>query len=272
MFVDTHCHLSMMVKTDETMPLNAEHLRAIDVVIEQAAEAGVGALINVGADIQGSHEAVCVAKKFAPVYATLGIHPTDCGRLSPRELKDGLDQFKKLLADKQANKVVAIGEIGLDFYHKPYDAQRQQDFFKAQIELALTYDLPVVLHIREAGDEVLKVLEEYVQNKLRGVAHCFLQSADFAQTILEWGFYVGLDAPITYPKNDVLRALFKTLPLERIVLETDAPFLPPQAFRGQKNSPVYIPLIAQALADLQEKNVAAVEQTTTANAKKLFGI
>jgi TatD DNase family protein len=136
--------------------------------------------------------------------------------------------------------------------------------------LALEFNLPIVIHVREAAEEILTVMEPYVQNKLRGVFHCFLQDEPFAQTILDWGFHVGLDAPITYPKNDKLRKLFTTIPLERILLETDAPFLPPQHLRGQQNRPAYIPMIAQALAEVRGIDKALVEQITTANAQGLF--
>jgi TatD DNase family protein len=211
-----------------------------------------------------------LAQHFPSVYATVGIHPEDCNHYGAADVKNLRVQLEKMLNDKEPNKIVAIGEIGLDFFHKPYNKERQGDFFKMQIELALSYNLPIVLHIREAADEVLSILETYSGDRLRGVAHCFLQDANFAQKIIDWGFYVGLDAPITYPKNEWLRTLFASLPLERIVLETDAPFLPPQQYRGQQNKPTYIPLIAQALAQIKNIDRSVIEQTTTDNARSLF--
>ncbi len=271
MFVDTHCHLDLIARLDdEKKPLSDADYVIIDRALHEAVQADVGAFINIGTSIAGSIQSVELAQRYANVYASIGIHPCDCGTGSTNELKQRMQSLQLLLKDKESNKIVAIGEIGLDFFHKPYDKQAQIDFFKAQIELALRYDLPIVIHVRDAADELLRVVEEYVKDKLRGVFHCFLQKKDFADIILDWGFYVGLDAPITYPKNESLRNVFKDIPLERILLETDAPFLPLQQYRGQQNRPVYIPLIAEALANIKGIDVATVETVTTANAQKLF--
>jgi TatD DNase family protein len=270
MLIDTHCHLEMMVKKQADALLQKQDYQEIGAIVDQAFNAGVQLLVNVGTSIVRSQQAVELARTFAPVYATVGIHPCDAGTGDATDLKSSMQSLQKLLDHKEENKIVAIGEIGLDFYHKPYDQRVQTDFFKAQIELALENDVPIVIHVRDAADELLKIIEPYVANKLRGVFHCFLQQQDFAQTILDWGFYVGLDAPITYPKNEALRSLFKDIPLERIVLETDAPFLPPQQFRGQQNTPVYIPLIAAALAQLRGVDCDKIEHITTANAYALF--
>ncbi len=270
MFIDTHCHLNMMVDKKPDEPLRDEHFPHIEQVVNQAQQAGVGVIINVGTGISESLNAVALAQRCAPVYATVGIHPEDVGHYARQSITQVLVPLRELLAHKEENKIIAIGEIGLDFFHKPYDQQLQIDFFKAQIELALEYKLPMTIHIRDAGDEVMKVLEEYCHEGIRGVIHCFLQNETLAHTAFEWGLYVGLDAPITYPKNDALREVFKKIPLERILLETDAPFLPPQQYRGKQNTPAYIPLIAAALATLRNVDISVIEQATTANAQVLF--
>ncbi|MFA5306903.1 MAG: TatD family hydrolase [Candidatus Babeliales bacterium] len=270
MFVDTHCHLNMMVDKKPDEPLHDEHFPYIEQIVVQAHQVGVETIINVGTGINESINAVALARRFAPVYATVGIHPEDVGQYAHQSVTIALAPLRELLVRKEENKIVAVGEVGLDFFHKPYDKQLQIDFFKAQIELALEYQLPLTIHIRDAGDDVLKVLEEYCHEQLRGVIHCFLQNESIARTVLGWGLYVGLDAPITYPKNEALRELFKKLPLERILLETDAPFLPPQQYRGKQNTPAYIPLIATALATLRNIDVTVVEKVTTVNARQLF--
>ena len=270
MFIDTHCHLNMMVTKKPDELLCNESFIIIEHIVNQAEQAGVCSIINVGTGINESLNSVAVARRCSHVYATVGIHPEDVSQYAHQSIQASLAPLRELLVHKEENKIVAIGEVGLDFFHTPYDKQLQIDFFKAQIELALEYQLPLTIHIREAGDEVMKVLEEYSHDGIRGVIHCFLQNESLAQTILSWGLYVGLDAPITYPKNNDLRELFKKIPLERILLETDAPFLPPQQYRGKQNTPAYIPLIAAALAALRDIDTAVVEDVTTANAQKLF--
>jgi TatD DNase family protein len=270
MFIDTHCHLDMIARLSaEPILLTDADFLVIKAAVDQAHKVRVEKIINVGTSIQGSLTSIDIAKRYSSVFATIGVHPCDS---VTHDLKKSIVSLRGMLDDKERNKIVALGEIGLDFFHKPFDKQKQYDFLKAQVELALEYDVPVVLHVREAADELLRVIEEYVKNGLKGVFHCFLQKSDFAEIILAWGFYVGLDAPITYPKNDELRSLFKTIPLARVVLETDAPFLPPQQFRGKQNRSEYIPLIAQALADIRDVDVSEIERTTTYNAEALFSL
>lgn len=268
MFIDTHCHLNMMVKTEFDTLLKPEHFMLVQDILENAKRAGVSKIINVGTSVSESMNSVALAKRFDNVYASVGLHPCDC---TPTWRKD-FDEIVKLVKHKEENKIKAVGEIGLDFYHKPFDAQRQVDAFKAQIELALEYDLPLVIHVRDAGDETLRVLEEYVKEIKGATIHCFSQAQYFADVVIGWGFYIGIDGPITYPKNDALRAIVQATPLEHIILETDAPFLPPQQFRGKQNSPVYLPLFAQTIADLKSISLEELARQTTANAIKLFDL
>ncbi len=272
MFIDTHCHLNIIENKPEDALLQERDFPLIAQVIDQAKAAGVEIIINVGTSIPESMNSMAIAKRFEHVYATVGIHPCDCQPERVRNVHEGVAELKKLLVTRHQHKIVAIGEIGLDFYHKPFDVARQKDFFKAQIELALEYALPVVVHVREAGEETLRVLEEYIPNGLRGVIHCFAQNLDFAKTVSAWGFYMGIDAPIGYPKNQALRNVCTAIALDHFILETDAPFLPPQQYRGKRNYPAYIPLIAQMLAEVKSVDVAVIEEATTANAKKLFGV
>ena len=269
MFVDTHCHLNMVVKKEFNVCLEESHFALIKHVIQDAHGAGVSKIVNVGTSLQESINSVEIAKRFDSVFATVGIHPCDC---SENWRQDVQALAKCLGGDKEKNKIVAIGEVGLDFYHKPYDKQRQYDAFKMQIELALEYTLPLVIHVRDAGDELLKIIEEYVREIKGAVIHCFSQKQDFADIVTGWGFYIGIDGPITYPKNEELRSIVKKVALEHLILETDAPFLPPQQYRGKQNVPAYLPLFAALIADLKEISLEQLAQATTRNAEKLFGI
>lgn len=265
MFIDTHCHLGMMVQQEEKK-LSEEQLCLIDKIIDNVCNENVKIIINIGASACGSYNSILLAQRYQSVFATIGIHPCDCDELWLKELVD-LEAFLK---NKKKYKIVGIGETGLDFYHKPFNKERQKDAFKAHIELALNYTLPLVVHAREASDDVLKILEPYIKHGLTGVLHCFSHEDHVAQQLLDWNFYIGIDGHITYPKNNELRAIIKRVPLNKLLLETDAPFLPPQQFRGKQNSPRYIPLIAQFIAAIREINVQEVAQQTTANAYALF--
>lgn len=270
MFVDAHCHLNMMVNKKQDVPLIESDYKIIEDIFFQAAKEGVEKIVNVGTSVPECLNSIALARRITGVYATVGIHPCDCRDLNGTAVTDALGSIKKMCLDKEANKIVAIGEIGLDFYHKPYSQQQQEYFFKTQLEMALEYNLPVVIHTRDSIDETLKIIQQYVGSGVRGTFHCFSQSEDIAKIILDWGFYIGLNGPITYPKNESMRQMFKNIPLERILLETDSPFLPPQQFRGQQNSPKYIPIIAQALAQIQGKDLVCVRDVTTKNAIDLF--
>lgn len=268
MFIDTHCHLNVMIGKKTGQPLSNDDLIRIQQICKQANANNVGKIINIGGSLEDSLDSIQLAKIIDCVYAVVGIHPCDCGHY----WQEKFTQIKKLVQNKIENKIIGIGECGLDYFHKPYDAQLQETVFRNHIEFALEIKLPLVVHIRDAGDELLKILEEYIKNGLHGVIHCFSQGTDFAEQILRWGFYIGIDGHITYPKNDSLRDIIKNMPLDRLLLETDAPFLPPQQFRGKQNSPVYIPLIAQFIADLRNISITELEEATTQNAKNLFGI
>lgn len=269
MFVDTHCHLNIMTGKEPEALLGDSDYPIISDIIDQARRVGVEKIINVGTSLPESENSIQIARRFSGVYATVGVHPCDANN-DQLDLHLVIKKIREWLKYKDDHKIVGVGETGLDFYHKPYNQQRQIDFFRAQMECALEYNMPLVVHVRDAGDELLRVLEEYVKNGVRGVIHCFGQKLDFAQQVLAWGFYVGLDGPIGYPKNQWLRDIIKIIPLQQIILETDAPFLPPQQFRGKQNSPIHIPLIARIVADIQEIALNAVEDTTTLNAQKLF--
>lgn len=269
MFFDTHCHLDMMVLKEGSQVLLNEHFPVLDKIIDAVRDVGVRGMINIGTNVKVSNNSIMLAKRYHDVFATVGIHPCDCGQNWKEELKS----LALFLDQKEENKIVGIGETGLDFYHQPFDKEQQIAAFRAHIELALKYHVPLIIHSREASDEVLRVLQEYVHDGLCGVLHCFSHQAYVAQQVLSWGFYIGIGGYITYPKNNELRDIVKNdIPLDRLLLETDAPFLPPQQFRGKQNSPAYIPLFAHMIADLKSIEHQELGKATTSNVRELFMI
>jgi len=266
-FIDTHCHLNMMVKKEFDRLLTPDELKKGSLIAQEAFHKGVTTIINVGTSIPESLNCISLAQSIDFCFAAIGIHPNDATPAWQTDFKE----LQKMLVNKEQNKIVAIGECGLDFHYPGYDKQRQYDVFKAQIELALTHERALIVHTRDAGQETLQVLEEY-KKEINGVIHCFSEQLDFAQTVIDWGFVIGIGGTITYPKNEYLRSVVTTIALDKIILETDAPFLPPQELRGKQNSPTNIPLIAQAIAQLRSTSIEEVSSTTTASAKTLFKI
>ncbi|MCK4651063.1 TatD family hydrolase [Candidatus Babeliales bacterium] len=269
MFIDTHCHLNMIVKEQPDKFLDENHFLMISNVIKEAREKDVGKIITIGTSVIESINSVEIAKRFDEVFAAVGIHPCDC----KEDWRSDFERIKDLVKEKKKNNIIAIGETGLDFFHRPFHKQRQFDAFRTHIDLAIEHDLPLVMHVRHAADEVLTILQEYTNIvNVRGVMHSFLQDKDFANTILKWGMYFGIGATITYPKNNDLRDLVSKLPLEKILLETDAPFLPPQQLRGKKNLPSYIPIFSKTVAELKNIDISLLEKVTTDNATRLFSL
>ena len=189
---------------------------------------------------------------------------------NPTDFKKDLAEFKTLLKDHE--KIVAIGECGLDLYHQNISLEKQIALFHAQIEIALCYKKPLIIHSRDAYEQTLKILEEYHKEPLKGVIHCFSYDYDFACTVTDWNFVLGIGGTITYPKNHELRAAIKKINESSLVLETDTPFLPIQSMRGKKNHPQYIAHIAQCIAELKETTFESIATQTTKTAKKLFNI
>jgi TatD DNase family protein len=267
MFVDTHCHLNMMVDKARHELLTEEQLTLAGQIVDAAHEQGVTKIINVGTNLLETRNAIALAQKFPQVWATAGIHPCDL----TEDWTTDFAHLTRLVANAGKNRLIAIGETGIDFYHKPFNKQRQKDAFKAHIELALTYNLPLVIHIREAADDALALLEHY-RTQVRGVLHCFSFDRSYAKEVTSWGFFIGIDGPVTYPKNQELRDVVHATPLDHLLLETDAPFLPVQEMRGKQNSPVYLPLFAQVIADIKGISLQALAQATSKNVDSLFGI
>lgn len=269
MFIDTHCHLDCIATFGtEKSNLTEEHLVAIDGIVNQAERVNVRYIFNVGCDALSSHNSVKLAHRFKQVFAIVGIHPYE-GKAG---WKKEFDEIKKIVKHRsQRDKIIGIGEIGLDFSRQESDRQSQHDLLKAQLELALQHNLPISFHLRDAAEEFLKFIEPY-HREVRGVVHCFQQTLDFAKQVTSWGFLLGIDGPITYPKNTYLRSIIAEIDLKYLLLETDAPFLPVQSERGKMNYPSKIPLIGQEVATCKGLSLDQVAQATTKNASILFSL
>ena len=268
MLVDTHCHLNAMDKLEFNKILGEDYFSTIDKVLQNASNASVDRIITIGTNLIESINACSIAKRYKNVFSSIGIHPSDL----TDNWRDDLKAIEELIKEKEKNKIVAIGEIGLDYFHEPQELREktgQLCAFRAQIELALKYNLPIIIHSRNASDDLLKILEEY-KKELKAVLHCFSHEKYLADTVCEWGFYFGINGLITYPKNQIIRDIVASLPLNKILLETDAPFLPPQRMRGQKNYPAYIPIFAQTVAELKKITLSELSDITTKNAFDLF--
>jgi TatD DNase family protein len=254
MFIDTHCHLTMK-----------EYAADREEVIRRAVDAGVTHLVCVGYDLPSSIASVELAHKHPEVYATVGIHPHDARTATEEALV-------KIRALSESEKVVAIGETGLDFYRNLSPRQAQEASLRAQIGLANEFDLPLIVHDREAHDEVLKILEE--EQASRAVLHCFPGDLSLAREVTARGYLISFGGPITYEKNGSgrLSRIVEELPLEKVMLETDAPYLTPVPHRGERNEPAYIPLIAERVARAAKLTVADVARVTTHTARAFFGI
>lgn len=252
---DSHCHLDFSQFDGDR-----------DQVVQRAREVGVQLIVNPGYDLESSRRAVALAERYPEVYAAVGVHPHEARTVTDEVLAE----LRRLAAHP---KVVAIGETGLDFYRdlSPRDAQRRA--FRQQLALAAELELPAIVHSREAHDDVMAILTENFKaqsSKLNGVLHAFSGGRDMAEKAFELGFLVGIAGPVTFENAHRLRALVRELPLDRLLVETDAPYLTPHPYRGKRNEPARVDLVAAAVAEVQGVTGTAVIRQTTANARRLF--
>ena len=253
MIIDTHAHLDFPDFKDD-----------IDDVIKRAGEVGVEYIINVGTSVDTSVKSIELTKKYANIYASVGIHPNAASTVLA-------DDWSRLEALAGESKVVAIGETGLDYYRDRSKKEDQKRLFHKHLELAEKHNLPVIIHNREASIDCLEIVRKY-SGRVSGVVHCFAGSRDDAEEFLELGFYISFAGPITFPKAENLREALKAVPVEKLLLETDCPFLAPQPKRGKRNEPSYLQYTIPVLAELYKLTVEDIERITTLSAKKLFGI
>ena len=257
-YIDTHCHLNF-----------SQYHQDMEEVIARAFEAGVFRLINVGIDIQTSQESINLASRYQNIFASVGIHPHNTREVSGKIMA----QLESLA---QEAKVIAIGEIGLDYFGYLSTKNVQKNVFIDQLKLALKLKKPVIIHCRDAYQDVLDILDQIylpeVTDRSPGVIHSFSSGIHYLQEFLKRGFYIGFNGMITYPGNEQLAKVVRIAPIERLLIETDAPFLTPQDYRGQRNEPIWVIEVAKTIAQLKDLSLEEVARLTTDNATRLFGL
>jgi len=252
MLIDTHAHLT-----------DAKFDADLDAVIERAEEAGVGAIVDVGESLASSRRCVAHAHRYRCVFAAVGIHPNSAGRAGECDF----DEIGRLADDP---RVVAIGETGLDHHREWTPRDRQEMAFRASLRLAAEKGLPVIMHCRKAYADLIAILEEEREKGLAGVLHCFSGTASDAESLVALGCFISIGGTLTYPGNGALRGTVRRVPLERILVETDSPYLAPQRVRGRRNEPAHLTAVAEELAGVRGMAVEDVAAVTTGNARRLF--
>lgn len=254
MLFDTHVHLNV-----------AQFEQDQEEVIKRAQEAGVTKMVVVGFDHETIPKAIDLAEKYPFIYAAVGWHPVDAIDFTPKELI-WLEELSK------HPKVVALGEMGLDYHWDKSPKEVQADVFRQQIRLAKKVNMPIIIHNREATADIITILQEEHAEEVGGIMHCYNDSPDYVQTFLDLNFYISLGGPVTFKNAAMPKEVAKVVPLDRLLIETDCPFLAPHPNRGKRNEPAYVKWVAEKIAELRGVKVADIEQATTNNAVLLFQI
>ncbi len=258
MLIDTHAHV-----------YHNRFKGEIPDAIKRARDAGVKVIVMPAIDVASIHQAIELSEAHEGLYAMAALHPSDVRDATERDL----EAVREL---SEHPKVIAIGESGLDYYWDRSFDEKQQEYFRWHIRLAAEVDLPLILHNREATSDILRILEEERAtladpSRLRGILHCFVDDAAAARRAQDLGFLVGIGGIVTF-KNSDLKDHVKDIPMEQIVLETDAPFLAPEPHRGKRNEPAYVRLVAEKVAEVKDLDLEDVIRTTSDNARRLFGL
>lgn len=251
MIIDSHCHLDFCEEPAEEL-------------IHRAEQRGVGKMLTVATDFAGEYQAMTeLVKKYPSVYGACGYHPTTLPHPLPT-LEDMRPYYKN-------PKIVAVGEIGLDYHEENFDKDFQHAGFALQLQLAQELDLPIIIHTRDAAEDTVKIIEQAMKTKpLRGVIHCLPSSVYIAQKAIEWGFYLSLSGVLTFKNAEKLREIARGLPLERLLVETDSPYLAPVPHRGHPNEPAFVVDTFRCLAQLKDCDGAVLEKTLEDNFNHLF--
>ena len=252
MLFDTHAHLN-----DEAFQNDR------DALISGLKEKGVGFVMNAGCDLQSSKECIALAEKYPFLYASVGSHPDAAGEVCEKLMETYLEMSRH-------PKVKAIGEIGLDYYYEGFDRQVQLKAFEMQMELARAVDLPVIVHERDAHGDGMDVVQAF--SDVTGVFHCYSGAAEMAQQLVKRGWYIGFTGVLTFKNARKAVETAASIPLERIVLETDCPYMSPEPYRGKRNDPGRLIYMAQKLAEIRGLSIEEIIEITTENAKRLYRI
>ena len=253
MLADSHAHID-----DERFDADR------DEVVARALAAGVSLIVNIGADMASSARSVALAEKYPGIYAAVGMHPHDS-----QDMKE--TDYRQLEQWANHPKVVAIGEIGLDYHYDLSPRPVQKEVFLRQLDLARKTGKPFIIHEREAHADMLDIIRNAARG-LNGVFHCFSGSVETAREYLKMGFYISVAGPVTFPKSVKTKEVAKAVPLYRLLVETDSPYLTPQPFRGKRNEPAHVRLVAEEIANLRDISLAELAVATTANVRRLFNI
>jgi TatD DNase family protein len=253
LFVDSHCHLDK---------LNYAELHSdVADVVAKAKAAKVDAMLSVGVTLDAFPKMIELIKPFPEVFASCGVHPLDV------ESAFDYEQLKMFASDE---RVVAIGETGLDFHYKPETESLQIKRFEQQVELAVELNKPLIIHTRNARKQTLEILKTGNAHRCGGVIHCFTEDLEFAQAAMDLGFYISISGIVTFKQATQLKEVVKALPLDRLLIETDSPYLAPVPHRGKENQPAYVVEVAQYIAHLKQCSLTEVAEKTSSNFKKLF--
>src|SRR3989338_5701075 len=252
--IDTHAHLDMPQFDGDR-----------EDVIKRAVDSGVSLIIDVGSDLSGSRTALELAHRYDFIYASAGIHPHEVKEITT----DTYKEIRKLITDP---KVVTVGEIGLDYYkdYSPRDIQQME--FINQIRLAKEFKKPIIVHSRDAREDTLKILKDEKVSEIGGIMHCFSGDEEMARRCMDMGFYISFAGPVTYPNADKLRKVVKSIPTNRLLTETDCPYLAPQQMRGKRNEPAYVRYVAEKIAEAKGLNLEDIERIIELNVYNLFRI
>ena len=253
MLFDTHAHLDDRAFREDREPLLA-----------QLPEKGLALVMNPGCSLASSRAASALAEQYGYIYAAVGSHPDAADEVD----ETVLDEYRKLC--KQNPKIKAIGEIGLDYHYEDIPRQLQQKAFRMQLELAQELDLPVIVHERDAHEDGMAMIREFPD--VTGVFHCYSGSAEMARQLVELGWYIGFTGVLTFKNARKAVETAQSIPLERIVLETDCPYMAPEPFRGKRNDPGYLYLMAEKLAQIRDLPVEQIQHITVENGKRLYRI
>ncbi|MBQ6811771.1 MAG: TatD family hydrolase [Agathobacter sp.] len=236
-----------------------------DELLRRLPEEGVGVVINSGASVESTRDTIRLAKEYPHVYAAVGVHPSEI-----EELDEEFFAWMKEQADWE--KTVAIGEIGLDYYwdKEPEVQERQRYWFGRQIELARETHLPIIVHSRDAAADTMQVMKEHHAEEIAGVIHCYSYSKEMALEFIKMGYYIGVGGVVTFKNAKKLKETVEAIPLEKILLETDCPYMAPEPYRGKRNSSLYLPYVIEEIARIKDISKEEVERVTEENARKLF--
>lgn len=252
--IDTHCHLDMPAFAND-----------LDQVLNRAFSTHLKRIVTIGVDLASSLKAIGLATRTRRVSATIGIHPHDTESLSDRDYL-ALEKLYSI----HSEVIVAFGEIGLDYYKMHSDPAKQRHHFHRQLDLAHELRLPVIIHNREADDDILAILRQVKPLAYGGIMHCFSGDYAFARKILDHGMLISIPGIVTFKNSITLQEVARNIPLSSMVLETDGPFLAPQPFRGKRNEPSFLEYTARKVAEIRQVDINLIASQTTANAEKLF--